>query len=157
MSSSNASVLALLGPMCRSWVAVAGVGLQALHASKRNGTHARSLTILEGIALASDPDYKVLGAAYPWVARRLLTDPSPELRTTLRRLLYTPQGVFRFERLEALLEQAVRSPPAPKRGATPGAHLTISSRARKPGAWQQRLLGATWSRKGWTGRQLSEL
>jgi predicted unusual protein kinase regulating ubiquinone biosynthesis (AarF/ABC1/UbiB family) len=30
----------------------------------------RSLSVLEGIALASDPQYKVLGAAYPWVARR---------------------------------------------------------------------------------------
>ena len=49
----------------------------------------RSLTILEGIALASDPNYKVLGAAYPWIARRLLTDESAELRATLRRLLYT--------------------------------------------------------------------
>ena len=36
--------------------------------------------MLEGIALASDPNYKVLGATYPWIARRLLTDRSPELR-----------------------------------------------------------------------------
>ena len=78
----------------------------------------RSLTILEGIALASDPNYKVLGAAYPWVARRLLTDESPELRKTLRKLLYTAEGCFRFERLEALLEQAVRSPPRPSRAGT---------------------------------------
>lgn len=34
----------------------------------------------QGIALASDPNYKVLGAAYPWIARRLLTDTTPELR-----------------------------------------------------------------------------
>jgi hypothetical protein len=40
----------------------------------------RSLSVLEGIALASDPNYKVLGATYPWIARRLLTDRSPELR-----------------------------------------------------------------------------
>ena len=33
----------------------------------------RSLTVLEGIALASDPNYKVLSAAYPWVARRLVS------------------------------------------------------------------------------------
>lgn len=42
----------------------------------------------QGIALASDPSYKVLRAAYPWVARRLLTDNSPELRDTLLNLLY---------------------------------------------------------------------
>lgn len=35
---------------------------------------------MQGIALASDTNYKVLGAAYPWIARRLLTDTTPELR-----------------------------------------------------------------------------
>ena len=39
-----------------------------------------SLQSPQGIALASDPNYKVLGAAYPWIARRLLTDTTPELR-----------------------------------------------------------------------------
>ena len=82
-----------------------------------------------GIALASDPNYKVLGAAYPWVARRLLTDDSPELRGTLRRLLYRKDGAFRFDRLEALLEQAVRSPRAPRRTDAPrGAILPLATR-----------------------------
>ena len=75
----------------------------------------RSLTILEGIALASDKNYKVLGAAYPWVARRLLTDTSPELRATLRKLLYDESGMFRFDRMESLMEQAVRTPPPPRK------------------------------------------
>ena len=43
---------------------------------------------VQGIALSADPNYKVLGAAYPWIARRLLTEQSPELRDTLRTLLY---------------------------------------------------------------------
>ena len=75
----------------------------------------RSLTVLEGIALASDPNYKVLNAAYPWVARRLLTDKSPELKETLRGLLYkqdvtdpSSEPRFIFERLEALLIQAAK-------------------------------------------------
>lgn len=38
--------------------------------------------------MSADPNYKVLGAAYPWIARRLLTEQSPELRDTLRTLLY---------------------------------------------------------------------
>ncbi|KFM24855.1 putative aarF domain-containing protein kinase, chloroplastic [Auxenochlorella protothecoides] len=58
----------------------------------------RSLSVLEGIALASNPDYKVLGATYPWVARRLLLDTSPELRSTLLTLLYK-NGRFQFDRL----------------------------------------------------------
>jgi hypothetical protein len=35
---------------------------------------------------------QVLGAAYPWISRRLLTRPSPELRATLKRLLYKGGG-----------------------------------------------------------------
>ena len=70
----------------------------------------RSLSVLEGIALASDRNYKVLGAAYPWVARRLLTDTSPELRETLRSLLYKSDGKFNFKRMESLLTQASRVP-----------------------------------------------
>ena len=31
----------------------------------------RSLGVLEGIALKVDPGYKVLGAAYPWIARKV--------------------------------------------------------------------------------------
>ncbi|KAL3153782.1 hypothetical protein ABBQ32_013367 [Trebouxia sp. C0010 RCD-2024] len=69
----------------------------------------RSLSVLEGIALSADPNYKVLGAAYPWIARRLLTEQSPELRDTLRTLLYK-KGRFQFARLESLLKQAARSP-----------------------------------------------
>uniref|UniRef100_A0A7S3VLE5 ABC1 atypical kinase-like domain-containing protein n=1 Tax=Dunaliella tertiolecta TaxID=3047 RepID=A0A7S3VLE5_DUNTE len=80
----------------------------------------RSLTVLEGIALASNPDYKVLGSAYPWIARRLLTDKSPELREALRALLYGQDGRFRFSRLESLLQEAVLTPPSskPKPGST---------------------------------------
>lgn len=40
----------------------------------------RSLTVLEGLALTADPNYKLLAKAYPYMARRLLTDPAPELR-----------------------------------------------------------------------------
>lgn len=47
-----------------------------------------SIYHVQGIALSADPNYKVLGAAYPWIARRLLTEQSPELRDTLRSLLY---------------------------------------------------------------------
>jgi predicted unusual protein kinase regulating ubiquinone biosynthesis (AarF/ABC1/UbiB family) len=51
-----------------------------------------SLTVLEGIALASDRNYKVLGAAYPWIAKKVLTDRSPALRATLKELLYQVRG-----------------------------------------------------------------
>jgi predicted unusual protein kinase regulating ubiquinone biosynthesis (AarF/ABC1/UbiB family) len=65
----------------------------------------RSLVTLEGIAINVDPDFKVLSKAYPYVAKRLLTDQSPELRTSLQDLLFK-DGSFRWNRLENLLKNA---------------------------------------------------
>ncbi|MGF1492015.1 MAG: ABC1 kinase family protein [Microcoleaceae cyanobacterium] len=65
----------------------------------------RSLVTLEGIAINVDPDFKVLSKAYPYVAKRLLTDPSPRLRTSLKELLFK-EGEFRWNRLENLLKNA---------------------------------------------------
>ncbi len=65
----------------------------------------RSLVTLEGIAINVDPNFKVLSKAYPYVARRLLTDSSPELRASLRDLLFK-DGSFRWNRLENLLNNA---------------------------------------------------
>jgi len=65
----------------------------------------RSLVTLEGIAIHIDPNFKVLSAAYPYVAKRLLTDPAPELRESLQDLLFK-DGRFRWNRLENLLRNA---------------------------------------------------
>jgi predicted unusual protein kinase regulating ubiquinone biosynthesis (AarF/ABC1/UbiB family) len=69
----------------------------------------RSLVTLEGIAINVDPQFKVLSKAYPYVSKRLLTDPSPELRNSLRDLLFK-DGNFRWNRLENLLRNARSSP-----------------------------------------------
>ncbi|NJM46272.1 MAG: AarF/ABC1/UbiB kinase family protein [Alkalinema sp. RU_4_3] len=65
----------------------------------------RSLVTLEGIAINVDPDFKVLSKAYPYVAKRLLTDPAPELRSSLKNLLFR-EDQFRWNRLENLLRNA---------------------------------------------------
>ncbi len=65
----------------------------------------RSLVTLEGIAIYIDPNFKVLSEAYPYVSKRLLTDPAPELRASLRDLLFK-EGRFRWNRLENLLRNA---------------------------------------------------
>lgn len=65
----------------------------------------RSLVTLDGIAITVDPSFKVLSKAYPYVARRLLTDPAPQLRTSLQELLFRDGG-FRWNRLENLLRNA---------------------------------------------------
>nr|XP_043606859.1 uncharacterized aarF domain-containing protein kinase At1g71810, chloroplastic [Erigeron canadensis] len=68
----------------------------------------RSLAVLEGIAINNDPNYKVLGGTYPWIAKKVLTDSSPQLRSSLQTLLYE-DGVFRIDRLESLLSESLRA------------------------------------------------
>ncbi|XP_073105108.1 uncharacterized aarF domain-containing protein kinase At1g71810, chloroplastic isoform X5 [Elaeis guineensis] len=68
----------------------------------------RSLAVLEGIAISFNPDYKVLSSSYPWIARKVLTDSSPQLQSTLQALLYK-EGVFRIDRLESLLTESLRA------------------------------------------------
>jgi predicted unusual protein kinase regulating ubiquinone biosynthesis (AarF/ABC1/UbiB family) len=69
----------------------------------------RSMVTLEGIAINIDPNFKVLSKAYPYVAKRLLTDQSQELRNSLKDLLFK-DGSFRWNRLENLLKNAKDSP-----------------------------------------------
>ncbi|MEH2433072.1 MAG: AarF/ABC1/UbiB kinase family protein [Nostoc sp.] len=68
----------------------------------------RSLVTLEGIAIYIDPNFKVLSEAYPYVSKRLLTDPAPQLRASLQDLLFK-DGRFRWNRLENLLKNARNS------------------------------------------------
>jgi predicted unusual protein kinase regulating ubiquinone biosynthesis (AarF/ABC1/UbiB family) len=65
----------------------------------------RSLITMEGIAMSVDPNFKVLSTAYPYVAKRLLTDTAPELRASLKNLLFKDES-FRWTRLENLLNNA---------------------------------------------------
>jgi len=76
----------------------------------------RSLVTLEGIAINVDPNFKVLSKAYPYIAKRLLTDPAVELRTSLQDLLFK-DGSFRWNRLENLLRNAKESPDYDLNGA----------------------------------------
>jgi predicted unusual protein kinase regulating ubiquinone biosynthesis (AarF/ABC1/UbiB family) len=65
----------------------------------------RSLVTLEGIALSVDPEFKILGAAYPYFARRLMEDPDPQLRQSLKEMLFDGDA-FRWSRLENLVSSA---------------------------------------------------
>ncbi len=67
----------------------------------------RSLLTLEGIALSVDPDFKILGAAYPYFARRLMEDPDPQLRESLKEMLFDEKQ-FKWDRLEDLLSNAAK-------------------------------------------------
>ncbi|KAL3702344.1 hypothetical protein R1sor_020366 [Riccia sorocarpa] len=65
----------------------------------------RSLLTQEGICLTLSPDFKFLEVAYPYVAKRLLTDPDPALRERLLQVLFK-DGQFQWKRLENLIQLA---------------------------------------------------
>ncbi|XP_009592940.1 protein ACTIVITY OF BC1 COMPLEX KINASE 1, chloroplastic [Nicotiana tabacum] len=65
----------------------------------------RSLLTQEGICLTLEPDFKFLEVAYPYVAKRLLTDPNPALRERLIQVLFK-DGLFQWKRLENLITLA---------------------------------------------------
>ncbi|WP_414754781.1 ABC1 kinase family protein [Anabaena sp. CCY 9910] len=62
----------------------------------------RSLVTQEGIALSLNPNFKIVDVGYPYVARRLLTGESPELRRRLLNVLFK-DGRFQWQRLENLI------------------------------------------------------
>lgn len=65
----------------------------------------RSLVTQEGLALTLNPNFKIVEVAYPYVAKRLLTGESPQLRRRLIEVLFK-DGKFQWERLENLIEIA---------------------------------------------------
>ncbi len=65
----------------------------------------RCLGVLEGLAIQVDQNFRIISDAYPYIASRLLTDPSKELQAALYQLLFN-NGVPRWERLLELLEKA---------------------------------------------------
>lgn len=62
----------------------------------------RSLVTQEGLALTLNPNFKIVEVAYPYVAKRLLTGESPQLRRRLIEVLFK-DGRFQWERLENLI------------------------------------------------------
>ncbi|TVU25841.1 hypothetical protein EJB05_28351 [Eragrostis curvula] len=72
----------------------------------------RSLLTQEGICFTLKPDFKFLEVAYPYVAKRLLTDPNPALRDRLIQVTFEDlvdttvlfkDGAFQWKRLENLI------------------------------------------------------
>ena len=62
----------------------------------------RSLVTQEGLALTLNPHFKIVEVSYPYVARRLLTGESPEMRRHLIEVLFK-DGKFQWERLENMI------------------------------------------------------
>lgn len=64
----------------------------------------RAIGVLEGIALVGNPEFAIIDEAYPYIARRLMTDDSPRLKATLRYMVYGREGSFDAEKLIDLLQ-----------------------------------------------------
>jgi aarF domain-containing kinase len=52
----------------------------------------RAFSVLEGIGLAADPQFSIASACFPYIARRLLSDPHPQAEAVLEGILYGPRG-----------------------------------------------------------------
>ncbi|MGB7443063.1 MAG: AarF/ABC1/UbiB kinase family protein [Coleofasciculaceae cyanobacterium] len=62
----------------------------------------RSLITQEGLALSLNPNFKIVEVSYPYVAQRLLTGETPEMRRRLIEVLFK-DGKFSWERLENMI------------------------------------------------------
>ncbi|KAJ4958325.1 hypothetical protein NE237_025436 [Protea cynaroides] len=90
----------------------------------------RSLLTQEGICFTLKPDFKFLEVAYPYVAKRLLTDPNPALRERLIQVLFK-DGVFQWKRLENLIILAKEN--VAKMSSNPALKVKTQQRSRD---WQ---------------------
>lgn len=61
----------------------------------------RSLLTQEGICMTLKPEFHFLEVAYPYVARRLLTDEDPALRERLFQVRRNDQRATQFSRADA--------------------------------------------------------
>ena len=64
----------------------------------------RAISVLEGIALVGNPNFAIIDEAYPYIARRLMTDRSPRLQAALKYMIYGKDGVFDAENAIDLLQ-----------------------------------------------------
>jgi aarF domain-containing kinase len=64
----------------------------------------RAISVLEGIALVGNPNFAIIDEAYPYIARRLMTDKSPRLQAALRYMIYGRDGMFDAENAIDLLQ-----------------------------------------------------
>eukprot|EP00854_Cymbomonas_tetramitiformis_P006710 gene6710-8030_t len=67
----------------------------------------RAIGMLEGLALSADPRFNILDVVVPYVATRMLTDPSPRLNQGLREVAVRPDGCLNWENVRLLLFDAL--------------------------------------------------
>ena len=63
----------------------------------------RAVVSQEGLALRLDPEFKILKVAYPYIAKKLLTDNSEEILGILLEVVFDNKGRIQIEKVESLL------------------------------------------------------
>jgi len=63
----------------------------------------RAVVSQEGLALRLDPEFKILKVAYPYIAKKLLTDNSDEIVEILLEVVFDNKGRIQIEKVESLL------------------------------------------------------
>jgi len=63
----------------------------------------RAVVSQEGLALRLDPGFKIINIAYPYIAKKLLTDNSDEIVNILLEVIFDKKGKLQIEKLESLL------------------------------------------------------
>ena len=63
----------------------------------------RAVVSQEGLALRLDPEFKIIRIAYPYIAKKLLTDNSDEIVNILLEVIFDKEGKIQVEKLESLL------------------------------------------------------
>ncbi len=63
----------------------------------------RAVVSQEGLALRLDPEFKILKIAYPYIAKKLLTDNSTEILEILLEVVFDNKGRIQIEKVESLL------------------------------------------------------
>ncbi|MBK17187.1 MAG: hypothetical protein CMK49_04130 [Prochlorococcus sp. SP3034] len=63
----------------------------------------RAVVSQEGLALRLDPEFKIIKIAYPYIAKKLLTDNSDEIVDILLQVIFDKKGNLQVEKLESLL------------------------------------------------------
>jgi len=114
----------------------------------------RAITVLEGIALIGDPSFAIIASCYPYIARRLLADPSPRSRESLRYLVYGQGGTFDARSLLSLLE-AFESHQATTAAAARAGGEALPSRVRAAAAAER--AAAAGGAPEWLTRSLALL
>ena len=63
----------------------------------------RAVVSQEGLALRLDPEFKIVRIAYPYIAKKLLTDNSDEIINILLEVIFDKDGKIQIEKIESLL------------------------------------------------------